>query len=1430
MNRDTSVSAFSSEFAFENRNIRLSTNEGNTMMSWVNEKGTKKATYKIDTTPFSTEKIYKYEIEGKPVGTAIINHQLVLFTAVDGVIGNIYVFEASSGEYDYTGKLLAHNNYYFDINHPLETLVSYESDIVQKVYWTDSVNQLRCINIAATPKNGYGYYTDKSFDFKLPASIGESSVVNSSPVRITKLYGSGEFPSGVIQYALTYYNKYGQETNIFYVSPLQYISYLDRGGSPEEKIANSFRIEIDPVPYEHEYLRIYSIMRTSINATPVVKRVIDIKLEGTKTISYTDTGTNGDTVDPTELLYKNSNAVTAETLEQKDNTLFLGGIKTIKNAIPKDIRTTLKYYIENNLVLDPLESEDTEGKIVIASKRVTSVGTIESSGDFKYINSIGISGYKYKEWYRVGIQFQDTLGTWSEPTYITDYQIQVRPDLNYAKGEIYTPQIEITLPSEICAMLQQAGYNYARLLIAEPSVNDRTIICQGIINPTVYQNTRRYKLINDGTVIDNTSKGSLYGQSSWLFRPKCSKNIISNLTASDGGGYVRSEGTLCDVSDMDISILSSSGYTNSSNYLVSKSLNATEIGCNLNNIDKINASFYIDQNLVTLHSPEITFDETLYNRDWEGSKIRVIGEAKFTNTFGAIDIQTSSPTIGSAGGFRETTIKTEGNAALVSGLYYEDFIVDDDKDDNNIIYKKYAAMEEPVKWPVYMWHHNGSLNNDCNRDVRSAQLSKKKISNYHLSTKVDYYGFTTEHTPADIKCFYSDELSLLKVNGNPYMGNIDTMLAPEKYSFKYFSKWPFEGRDIKNWWTSDYYNTIKSLVLHPERCAFRLANRLNFGDDSDDGQRGIYAFLLKEDKTYGWIRLGDILSDTNKNIGDLVSDLNETSEGVRIKYKSTPHLVAQFKKDSEGANIFKATEDAALPIVEVYREIDMDTLYGGKSEDALKANNWIPISEPFILNSDTVLISGWGDTYYQTYECLKTYAFTEEDINQVIDIASFICETHVNIDGRYDKNRMQINNLNMSPQNFNLINPVYSQLNNFFSYKIVDEDTYDTTEYKNVVTWTLTKQSGADVDVWTNVTLASTLELDGDKGAITKLTKLNDQLITFQDKGFAQILYNEQTQITSTEGVPIEIANSGKVQGKRYFSNTVGCSNKYSITVTPSGIYFMDSNNKSIYMFNGQLANLSTAGGFNSWAKKNIPAKYRGGELLASDDFVSYYDQLNQEILFINNTEALAFSEKFNCFTSFYDYGGAPYFCNLDDRGLWITEEGIWIHQEGEYCNFFEDNRGYSITLIGNQEPQADKIFTNLEFRACVTGEGDYNETSEVFTPSLPFDSLEVWDEYQHGKLDLSYKNGRDRFTHGTSDNSSHLARKFRIWRCDIPRDNASINGKEETEKGIKRFKVRPLDRIRNPWVYIELRKKAASPGTYLNKTEVHDIVASYFS
>ena len=419
--------------------------------------------------------------------------------------------------------------------------------------------------------------------------------------------------------------------------------------------------------------------------------------------------------------------------------------------------------------------------------------------------------------------------------------------------------------------------------------------------------------------------------------------------------------------------------------------------------------------------------------------------------------------------------------------------------------------------------------------------------------------------------------------------------------------------------------------------------------------------LRKWNGSTEWSWFGD-------HIGDDFIDIAIKKFPVRMKYKSTPHLFANFNNQSES--------NYQLSVVEISQDINEQTRFGGTSDDALRENTWVPCGEPVSLET----ISGqgsleffydYGDTYFQRYDCLKTYPFTREDINQIVEIGSFMLESRINIDGRYDRNRGQSNNLNMSPTNFNLMNPVYSQIDNFFSYKIQPKDYYEDNCFPNQITWSKTKTSGADVDMWTNVTLASMLELDGNKGQVSSLQRLNDSLVCFQDSGISQILYNENVQIASTAGVPIEIANSEKVQGKRYISDTIGCSNKWSITSGVNGIYFMDSNHKSIYIFNGQLNDLSNVAGFNSWSKMHIPSSQTKWNptfpesIEGKSAFISYFDRINQEVLFINNNKTLAYSEKYQVFTSFYNYENTPFFCNLDDTGIWVKSNQLWKHRAG---------------------------------------------------------------------------------------------------------------------------------------------------------------------
>ena len=120
---------------------------------------------------------------------------------------------------------------------------------------------MRFINIASTDT-----YNDNSFDFVPIMDLKEN-------VTIVKNNYGGSFPPGVIQYAFSYINNYGIETNIFHTSPLYYLSNSETGGAADSTVSNSFDITISNVDTSFDKVRVYSIVRTSINSTPIIKKV-----------------------------------------------------------------------------------------------------------------------------------------------------------------------------------------------------------------------------------------------------------------------------------------------------------------------------------------------------------------------------------------------------------------------------------------------------------------------------------------------------------------------------------------------------------------------------------------------------------------------------------------------------------------------------------------------------------------------------------------------------------------------------------------------------------------------------------------------------------------------------------------------------------------------------------------------------------------------------------------------------------------------------------------------------------------------------------------------------------------------------------------------------------------------------------------------------
>lgn len=505
-------------------------------------------------------------------------------------------------------------------------------------------------------------------------------------------------------------------------------------------------------------------------------------------------------------------------------------------------------------------------------------------------------------------------------------------------------------------------------------------------------------------------------------------------------------------------------------------------------------------------------------------------------------------------------------------------------------------------------------------------------------------------------------------------------------------------------------------------------------------------------------------------------------------------------------------DNPSLPylfIGELYQDLDYKILYGGYSDEALKLITWLPCSGTRNISEDIKM--SYGDTYYQRWDCLKSYPTTEEDVNSIVDILSFMVETHKNLDGRCDVNRGVHNILNARPSNWNLMNGVYNQKDNLFKYNIVEKK-LESTLFKNQIVWSLSKQDTADIDTWTNINLATSLSLDGRYGAITKLDTLNNSLISFQERAISGINFNNRTQLSTEQGLPVELANTGKVDGYTIISDNIGCSDKNSITHGGSGIYFIDKYNKAFFRFNKEgIENLGVKGGMSNYIKERIPDYgIRTCYDALTNDIYLYPTYLRKDV------SPFAYNEKTGSFTSFYPYLGMKAIFAFNGSSYLINQYGVTYMSLGQmfvgdygiynYFNNFNATYPYYMDFKVNPEPFEDKIFTNIDYVADTFDKDSKADVQSELKDDLPFNKLTIWNEYQKGECSL-----KENFKPWKVPSSNRT--KFRIRHIELPRDS-----------------TKKLDRIRNPWCRIKLQHDSPTVSTEpLNKMIFHYASVKYY-
>lgn len=1164
-------------------------------------------------------------------------------------------------------------------------------------------------------------------------------------------------------------------------------------------------------------------------------------------ISFIDNGSIGDIIDPTELLYLGGNTICPNTFEQKDGTLFIGNYTINNNDISEETAIKIRNLLGNKLGF---------------KYKATSISYKGKNDYYNYEGQLGesdVAGFKYMEWYGVAIQFQNKNGRFSSPIYLGSTRNYFPPriiDYNLSE-EVGVNRGELNLDIDITELVKIIDTNIwvkARLLIVNPTNSLKTVLCQGIISSTVFNYRDRYN--NAPFTMSSWRMNSLGKHLNSLFANSISWGEIQNIEFSKSPiiigkspttkinikctiylGYYRTivisedNRVLYDKtspttikakenlkkwnSNIDITKISDDSWKNNATILQEIKINDVDTIVN-----DFGECFAYDESLVTFNSPDI---ENQYNNINKNAKLRIIGILKSNPLFSNYLIQGSDLNDPSKGNVPTKNIKN-----FTSALLWRDM----DSSWDNL--GDYDANKDWL-FATYLWHRETSYsdngiekkNSDGNSRKVWSKPVKKIISNTRECTtsylrdslsyiddieeinKFNYYELPID----DIKVITTNNDAIYKLNSN--MGNSYTeTLSYTSDTNKLFptnNEYPIYGQQYYAYnedSISDYitYNTI---IVNGKAVTSKDPVRIKYRETP----HAIISFGSKNNST---VKLPRMSINHKSEIDRVGEDAVTRRLFWNTKNNSYTKDFIWTKYINEYTNYMNPTDIGnnyffynANPSINDYYYLadlcvqDPDTspyeLSNG-NKDIISQYSFIPAGEAINLTGETISLRGnHGDTYYQRWDCLKTFPYSTDDKNQYIDITSFFVESRINLDGRYDKQRGLKYNLGVLNTNFNLINKSYTQRNNFFNYRQIEDEGVN--NFPNQITISKTKVLGEYVDSWTNITLASVFDLDGDKGKLNAIRKINNDLYCFQDSGVSRLLYNSRVQVNTSDGVPIEIANSAKLQDKQYLSDSIGCQNKWAIKSTPQGIYFVDTYNGELYRINDKGITPISQNKFKNYFTKlrsNVwsPSLWNYNN---AEDFVDSikleYDSTTSDLYIINKDTALAYNELLGEFTSFYDYGSVLYWINLEDKSLQIYNDGMYEAYKGDYGTFKgKRNSPAVIEFIANGDFDSDKVFETIELTTS-----DIAKINNWKADCYPFDTLEVSNEYQRGKNEAS---------------STNVKKKFRTWRWQIPRNN------KKNEDGI----ITNRDRIRNMWAKIRLSKNYNSP------LSIYDINVAYYS
>lgn len=1467
MIQDISSSKFPNEYYFEGKNIRIVATDSQSTGSVSNEKGNK---FILEIPSIQVDELNKkinYNDKQISYNTNEINSSLS--SSTHQIIGRCFCREFiilistdSKGSdaiwklsYDHELSLIYLRNMNLNISNPVDVINNYENRIIDKIYWTDGINQLSLININHSIENGD---SEELIDVPL-SSVRMVGEYNLSSPRLTNIVFGGSHTSGMIQYA---YNLYRVNSSQTKMSPFSELISLDKGngnggGDVNEKVGSIPVLKIENIDLNYTNIRVYAIKYTSFNQVPSVFLISDSQIPKNGNFDIFDDGSFIETISLEEFIFLGSDIIIPQHLASKDNRLILANYKEKNFNVDLDLRA----YSFNNLGVSKVYNNIFfNGTFIDGEERIINFNFTDDYNDnfdsinldydiYKYqLNGFRIGGegkylkyeltqsselndenryFKDSEIYRLGIQFYNKYGQITAPYWISDFKSRegnLEGMFNTLKFEL-KPDFYVWLndSSNFTNKEKPVGY---KLLIAERTLNDKTIVANGILSTMMCNIKSSQEVFTEQEVLD-------FGNS----LPKIPNILLRNCNSNSIYGSVRPlQGC------------------NNLNFMSGSFGPDTEVQVAYYGDKDASGKFFQYNTMLQMYSPEILFNNPLNLN--QGLKLRIKGGllnkynavwSKETNLDGGNPIESKSYN-GISPHFASANENITGNAFsnLDNGLIAHPGGSDPNRVEYNLWYRGYGDVEitdsftssKLIKISNPFTVINGSdpdneyikqmfggnfietrqdsqyLKVDCVYTINidplySSVPYKVKIcadqqgnnvwSQTSLITGNTTLSYSDTFFPTSISTFREKNFYLIIETDFNISGSVDVnfvlengtspdlekesllnlfLISGQNSSFPFFQK-SLSNTEIDIYGTPEFTERGQDFKTYNNDSNYKYTNSLvscMTDGNSEYDDKGAYGR-----------RIISINSENNRCI-TFVTGPNDSS----VEHQDRPSLENLF----EQTNIFGNDYSLIGELVKSREEIYLGNIYGGNSFEEKLRTNYIEIGDYNDINLNVVDIKSPGDTFVNYFKFLRVVRneqnIVDQGYKQYEEIVEFLTETTVDLKNRNDISLQYWDNkIYYSNDEYHRYNQVYSQMPDLIKRRNLEYTFKKNEDFDTDIITTKAKSPGEIIDNWTDILQNENLSLDGRYGPINAIINFNDEIYTFQDNAFAFISVNPRIQVQGSDGLQIELGKGSVLADYKYISET-GCLNKWGIVESPSAIYFYDLIKNTLNSFSGSISGLSDMNQMHSYFIKNV----NRNDIIINNPLIGKgisagYDYINNEALFTfhqeNNSFTISYNEITKNFVSFYDYKPSMYISYGSDY-IVLDKDAKKLYEQfkGEYNMFFDQYYPSRVTINVNPEPNLDCVFNNINFKSECYLNG-------VDQPLITINKIKAYNDYQSSpETPLVYSR------------SGNLRRKFRDWNAYIPRSSRN--------------------RIRNPWIKLEL----IFENTQNYKLILHDVYVYY--